>query len=679
MFANSVRRDYFYLFLLLISQLIFQMFVYNSDFPGASGDDFYRALMTYEWRESPFLVSSSFGLISVIWFPTHFWFAGMVYMLTDNLVFSLVSISILFSLVELFILYHLSKNLFDKHTAFLTIVLVAFIPWQIWLSISMTEMTLYYASIVGAFLFYIKWQKECKPAQLLIASLFFLSSTMLRPEGWIFAVLFSGYLMLIIIRRRQHKSSIYYLILCIIISGLFIFLWLIHNFREFGNPFYFLHASKIHIQSHLNLQHMIFYKKSLQYPFLMLIVSPFIFLFSILSLFFTYKKLKSIQRNYLLFILAQLTVLMLASVYGAGTKAAPQRYVLINIILLAPFAARMLSFIWFNKFGSIFIVCFLSIYIGINCLKSFCYSPIYKDTIKIGRYLKHNFNALPSEQLCSEIAFRSIIGRPLNTEKDFLILSSEHAALEAYSEKPRNFLFNIIKLKKEDVLKSKYSTINVSEISAKLEKMHVRKIILQNRELMDWIPSDFHLEKAIGNYGIFSKGYSSHVIPSMITEIEKPMNSVNETMGKGIRLMGYKYGESFFPNNISLYWKLNRNYSNNNTYKFKMTFILLKNPEKRFERIVTPIFHLNKIGKISEPIFVIDNIALFLPPHMQNGGYSLKISLIEQKPNKEQDCLLNEIKLLPVTLIYSKRQVLANILKGNDVDWKLLAKTLLIL
>lgn len=698
MIDNTTKRDYFWLSLLLTAQFIFLLIVYKSGFAGASGDDFFRALVTYEWRESPFLVSSAFGAISVLWFPAHFWITGLIYKLSDNLVFSLTSLSILSSLVESFLLFHLSKTLFNKRTGYISILLVSFLPWQVWLGISMTEMPFYYTFIVGAFLFFVKWQKENKSSHLVIASFFFLLSTMLRPEGWIFAALFSIFLAIYFLRHHQQLSNSGYVIVSMIIPCFFVLFWFTHNFREFGNPFYFLQFSKHITQNHLNLYALSSWLKGLQYPFLMFIVSPSLFLLIILSLIFGYRDFKNIQRTYLFLILSQLAIMIMASIYGAGTTAVPQRYVLVNVILLVPFAAHLLSRFQQQKEGCMLVGFILLIFIGVNGYKSFSPPSYYKDTVKVGKYLKKSFKSgmiSNLDQISSELAFRRITGNLFVTEKERLMLLSSHAALEVHSGKPKNFLFDVLQLPKNQIFQKTHSTnddtgadftsINHFQTSAKLKEMRVKKIILQNRELMDWIPPEFHLETTINNYAIFSHNFPAQFLSENSLDMDKGMNVIDEPMCKGIRLRAYAYKGGIFPDTLSLLLELDKRYCDDNTYKIKMKFSHLRNPEKKFERIITPIFHWYKIETLSESLLVKDDISLLLPPHMPRGDYCLKIFLIEQAPDnvysigKSEDWDDKGITLSPLTLISSKREVLMDFLKNRYVDWGLLAKTLLVL
>lgn len=160
------------------------------------------------------------------------------------------------------------------------------------------------------------------------------------------------------------------------------------------------------------------------------------------------------------------------------------------------------------------------------------------------------------------------------------------------------------------------------------------------------------------------------------------MNFLKQNLGKGIVLRGYRYEGSIFPDSLSLLWKLDEKYNPCNTYKMKMRFLSLKNPEKKFVRVISPIFQWYKIDKLSESILVEDNISLFLPVDMPNGEYSLKISLMEQLPDaippKNDSLSEEELTLAPLTLISSKREVLRDALRGEGFNWKLLMKTLVI-
>jgi hypothetical protein len=423
----------------------------------------------------------------------------------------------------------------------------------------------------------------------------------------------------------------------------------------------------------------------------MFIVSPILFLLTTAGIIICLRRLNNFQRNCILFTLAQLLILIFAS---ANTEAAPQRYILINIILLSPFAANMLDVTLQKKHGSIFVIIFLFVFLGMNWVKSFYYSPLFADAVKAGKYLKKQFELgliTNSEQICSEFAFRLITGKLSNNYKDITLLSSAHGALAAYSGKPRNFLFNILKLPEihkitdNQTVRDFNNFNNIYAISSKLKNKRVKKIILENREIIDFIPHNFRLEKIIGKYIIFSINDLKKDHPYDMHNIDREMNLIDKSFSKGVSIKGYRYKAFIFPHMLSILWELNEEFSILKPYKLKITFRNLLDPKKKFERIIKPIFYWYKINSISHSFFVKDNIPLFLPPGMPSGDYSVKISLAGHKPaNLKTKVMKNELSkmeiyLSNVTLISSKRDVLADFLSNRNRDWKLLVKTLIVL
>ncbi|MCP4688222.1 MAG: hypothetical protein GY859_09235, partial [Desulfobacterales bacterium] len=183
----------------------------------------------------------------------------------------------------------------------------------------------------------------------------FMLATMLRPEAWIFSGLFTARALIHLIhlirlvRQGRPAPGFAQAILSVITPGLFILFWLGRNYFEFGDPLYFIHASKAHIGENPAVASIRPWIKGLKYPFLMILVSPALFLFTLSGLLIRRPLSDRIRGGYCFFILAQLAILMAASIYGVGTKAAPQRYVMIHVLLLSPFAGHALSLLWKKK------------------------------------------------------------------------------------------------------------------------------------------------------------------------------------------------------------------------------------------------------------------------------------------------------------------------------------------
>ncbi len=675
------------LLILLAVHLALGLGVYMNGFSGASGDDFFRALMAYEWRQAPHVTSDSFGLCSILWFPTHFWITGFLYMISGKLALTLTIVSVLFSLAGLLLLYRVAEELFGGACGFFTVLLVVFIPWHLWLSISMTDMTLFFSAVIGAFLFLVKWEREGRPNHLSAAALLFMAATMFRPEAWIFAVLFSARASMELIRRRRQTPGIIRAIFAVLIPGVFILFWLGRNYIEFGDPLYFIHASKAHIEANVDVASIRTWIKGVKYPFLMLLVSPMLFVLTLSGLLIRRPPSNGIRRRYCLIVLAQLGMLMAASMYGVGTRAAPQRYVMMHVLLLSPFAGRALSLLWGKKRG--LAVALMCVYIGFGAFKSFHPPSGYGDAREVGLYLKERFAAGdlgPGDRVCSEISLRRLTGRYMTSDAEFSKLAASHAALAAHSEHPRAFPVNILTLEQGELM-GRGEPIGLSadanSVASWLRETNVTTVVLESRELMDEIPRDFILEKMVGAWGIFSlrTGHETPEWPDI--EFHEETVFMNAPLGRGIFLAGFAYRGGFSSRRLILYWRI-EGLSEKRDSRLTMAFTNLRTPGISFERTVTPVFHWRESGDIHNDFTMEDAVPLTLPPSAPSGDYSLTITLTEAPTSqfgkgRAVDISHAPVDLPTVTLVSSKRDVLIDCAKGHCPDWQLAAKILLAL
>ena len=53
------------------------------------------------------------------------------------------------------------------------------------------------------------------------------------------------------------------------------------------------------------------------------------------------------------------------------------------------------------------------------------------------------------------------------------------------------------------------------------------------------------------------------------------MNSLNEDLGRGIILSGYRYKGRLLPESLSLFWELDEEYDLTSSYKMKNGFVSL--------------------------------------------------------------------------------------------------------
>lgn len=673
---------------LVIAPLMLQARLLMSGFPGASGDDFFHALLVYEWSQHPYAATSAFGLSSIHWLPAHTWIGGAVYTIAGHLVPSLRAVSLVAVVIELTAFGCLATHLFDRRVGILSLLLVGFLPWQVWLSASMTEMTLHYAIVVVAFLFFVRWLDRAAPRDMLAASVAFLLGTFVRVEGWLFASLFSACLVVLLIRRHGAIGAVA-TTAAIATPWLFMVIWLVYNFATFSQPFYFLQSNRAHMAEFLEFGRAKWLVSVLQYPFLMLTVSPLLFLMTLFGLVACRWRLSPTQRVYLVVVLGELVALVVASLSGLGTKAAPQRYVLLNVILLSPFAAYWLSRIWLRRHGPLVVVALVVAHVGTCSVKTLFYREDFSDVVEGGRHLKEEFEAgrlTASDTICTETCFRLLADQLVESDKDFLIVTSEDAALEVYSGHPRNMVFNILQIKMTDLIRDNRSQsagddqADKSKVAGRLAERGVTRLVLRDRELMELVPATFHLDRMFGEYALFSNGARPEAIPAETTIASSRLAALDEALGDDLRLRGYRFKGGMFPRSLAVLWESGRRVLRDEGIGIRVTFTHQGDPQTSFARVVAPVFRWYTPTDKLERAVILDELSLALPAGMPSGEYTIALSLVERGTpwSPEVSGAAHAVTLPAVTLVSSKREALRDMLTLRQFDWTLAMKILMI-
>lgn len=665
----------------------FYSLVFAAGFRVSSGDDFFRALMTYEFRQVPYLISDAFGDCSLLWFPTHFWITGSLFHLTGQLIASLRIVSVLCGIGALFVLFLLATELFSQRAGYLSVLLAATLPWQVWLSLSLAETTLYISCVLCAFLFLVKWKKTSRSSHVLLSALFFLLSSMFRPEGWVFSALFCLYLCTHLLSIRHCKDGRGALFGAMIIAILFILFWTGYNVMKFGDPLYFLHSNVETIQEQTDYADIAMWARGLQYVFLMFVVSPLLFIIIGLGGLFD---LRNHRRNwyYIALVLGELIVMTVIALLGAGTSAAPQRYVMINILLLTPFAAGLLERLWQTKQGLVVALSIIGAVTVMHVTKCFLYSDLFTDTVAVGQRLKRHFDSgkiSPDSQICSELIFRRVLGIPVDHHQRFILLSSAHAGLAAYSEHPRNFVLNVLQLTPRKLYEhsmfvdlSSEGHPSKDELGRWLIKNRISHIVLRDRGLMGAVPETYRLKEVVGTYAIFGERKLGMADLQERTGSQYRHSAEGRIMGTGVVLQDHRYEGRVFPRSLQLLWRMNADFKPDR-HRIRMRFKKLDDPRVFFERHLTPLLRFCKTPALAQIQTIKDQVPLELDPDMPSGKYVPTLVLQERSDGSGAFQDSGKIILPPVTLISSKRGILLNFLKGHDISITLLLKTILVL
>lgn len=664
-------KERYRLNLLLAAAVGLALAVLGSGFAGASGDDFFRAVVTRQWSQAPTVHAGSLYAISILWLPLHFWAAGSLYLLTHQLVFSLTAISLVSFVACLAALYHLTRLFFGERSGLVAVALAAVVPAHVWLAVAMAEMTWYYAAVTAGCLWFARWQRAGRTGHLLAASASFLLTTMLRPEGWIFAVMFSACVAWDTLRRREPGRGLLVRLLAVVLPGVFILFWLARNWVDYGDALYFLHYSKGITQAHVNIRTLSPVVKAMEYPFFMFISSPILFVLTIAGLVALRRHSDRVVVRQAVFAVVQLASMSLAGMYGAGTKALPQRYVLANVILLAPFAAALLVRWWESGRWRWAAAAVLAAHTAICGAKALQPPPLYREVVQAAKSIRASrpVGAPGDGAICSELAFRKMAGLLLPAEKDFLILASAHVALMVYAGDSDAVLYgtDILAEKPRLIRPDGFVTESRERMGALLSERGVRWIVLESREAMGLVPPGFRLARMIGSTAVFSRREAqAPVFEAGNADADvKPMDVV---AAPGVRLVGAGVSARIAPRVLSLVWQADPQAGRGQEWRLRMSFRRdAGGSAQSFERDLPPVLNWTSGGR------VVDSIPLVLPRGYPPGSYAptIWLQMADGRPAAEP------IALPPVAIVSSKREVLVDFLTGQTRDWRLLARTVL--
>jgi hypothetical protein len=667
---------------ILSVKLIFQILVLRSGFISVSGDDFYRALIAYEWSKAPFISSTAIGSASVLWLPFHYYLVGVVLKIFPEVWLAPILVSLTFSLLTLLMIFFVARKLVDATVGLLAVVMAAFFPWEVWLSVSGIAATIYQFFILTGLYFTIKWRESLRSLDLFLASGAFLCTTMLRPEGWFFTLIFSGYIGFHFLQlwkqfKRHHKLMIS---LAILLPWSFIAYWLYFNYTAYGDMLYFVTLSKENYQIEAREVDSLAIRL-FQYPFILFVVSPTLFVLSILSLAGILKRRTQARNIYVLFVLSTFALQILASINGSGTNSTPQRYVVMYVILFIPLIASLL---WrclkrWGRKGSVFLAIGFLLFLSYNLVHSFEYSRDFEDEAKVGKFLRKMWEKgklQRTDVICTERTFRGFIGLSHTdfVQETFSLVNKW--GIQVLSNHPDNFVMDLTKDFSINV-KDTYVASNLLE--SELQRNRVKILVLHAPDVIKKIPNPYKLVKVIGKYRLFSDtknifGESLYGVDE--GDIEKRFH---ETFGNQLVFHGYTLSKGSFPGDITLFWEIISGAEEN--YIIRLELI-----REGQHVILTDEIPSYQDEKLPERVGIINNTINFprttdfIPDY-----YMLKLSVSKtdytKLPLMQTSGAMQEttITLGKFPIIPSKRSVIKRLAKGERTDLRLFLRVLLTL
>jgi len=678
---------------LIFFSVLLQVLVLKSGFVSLSGDEFFRGLLSYAWYLHPYFTSDAIGEAPrAVWLPLHFWVVGAALHLYFDLWLTPILVSMFFSVLTLIMLYKLTVLLFSKEpVGSLAVLIAGLTPWYVWLSVTGMPNSLFHFFVIAGIYGALKWQESGDNLHLLASSCAFLLATMLRQEGWFFAFLLGGYLVFYLVRSRRKISSPRFLIACALLSCSFIFVWIGYDAIRSGRFLHFVAAQREHVQTQSGEVEALPFRV-LKYPFLLFVVSPWITTLAVCmgvkQGFWNRRRAKAYLSQaaslglYLYFVLGELLFLIAMAVAGAQVNASPQRYVVLNVLLLIPLVTAWLFPVLsggpeasgVRRFSGIRLgaLALFGLVLGVQVKASFSYPTYFANTLEVGRFLRSLWEKgllAETDTVWTEKFIRGALGSSDLTGIERMLVNSEHAGLQILSNRPLNFPY-VYEEKQVDNLLTSTRISPPEALQDKdrwefyLARTDPKVIVLKERTLIDLVPVHFKNIAILGDYRIFSSQLvqTLQVTPSTVPPTMQP---IYENFNDRLMLVGYDPGKEAFPKYVILFWKLLKEAPED--YKISVDFINTRDHHVYHSREFFLYDGARKTGRWNVGEVVRDSLSLSASEDMAPGEYGVRVSvkgIAKDKP----------VVLGPFFIIPSKTEVLKRFLKGEPISSNLLIK-----
>jgi hypothetical protein len=549
-------RKYLIFALLLVIKILLQLSLFQNGYKWLSADDFCRTVKSFEWMQKPMIYSG-------VWLSGHFWVNGVAMLFIKDLFLAATTVNFLFSIFTLIYFYNAIELCFDKRIAFFSSLIFCVFPFQVWLSISGLPESIFFFFIITGIYYFIRWKSSGNKTVFLVASaIAFGMGNMFRYEGWLFSIVFMFFVVLGIKKEKKLSSELTKNILISLISFSTIIFWLVLNYIDYKDIFYFAKETNKIYEDYNSVKYL---QRLIQYPTFLFYVAP---ITTALCVKVTWDFIKSafkpkgefsvIAIYFAMFNIVELVLLMMQGLAGTGGTNMISRYIVINGLLFLPLAIHQV----FKYKKILTVICLISI-ILVNFIWCYYFPQSFRaDTIETGVMLKNqiakNFNK------DDKIYFEEVEGY------------YDVFAVQALSNNPSKFVLgNFPSLKTEEKrTKSRRKQLSDEELNI----LDIKSYFEKNKISLAVVKSDSYVEKLrkmnfkneeIGEYKIFYlKNIESNLNDSTISIFTKNVYSLeknpdlvnfNKTIAlQNIRIDNVNFG--FNPQTITIEWSaVNKN------------------------------------------------------------------------------------------------------------------------
>jgi 4-amino-4-deoxy-L-arabinose transferase-like glycosyltransferase len=646
---------------LILFKLAFQLIIIQSGLRWLTADDYSRTVISWDWLQNPRIYSG-------VWLSPHFWLNGIFMWLFKDLTLGPVIANTFFSVLTLVYLYLLFEKIFTKKIAVISVLIYCVFPFQVWLSASGMPESVFFFFVTACIYYLVVWYQHIYEKNswiyLIAAAVSINFANLLRYEGWFFTLAFIILAAVLSYTRFKLNKKILINISYSLISILSILWWLYLNNRDYNDPFFFIkETTKIYA----GLSNAGFFQRFIQYPFFIFYIAPLTTALSLWKVIQTirnkqngFKGNYSLLRVFLLFNLVELVLLVLSGIFGSGGTNMISRYIVLNAILLFPFAVWQLMD--FKKYvvlgGSL-------VFIIVNIVWSFYFQQAYReDTYEVAhltkKLIERNYFQ-PEDKIYFEMVpgyydiypLQVISNKPgmFNSDTIPTYFAADLPSTKKTSKKNRE----------EEQLK-----LNILELRKFIEQQKIKLFIVRSDLLIDKLRKLSYKSEQIGDYHIFyisdskinyKRGFNGDSTGQKI-EIStngKKFDPDEISFDKKLILQEFRIDNSNFgmnPQTITLRWQiadisfldsLNSPTEEYGRYKVKLELTPVDNDTIAYdtysnifsERSVEEFFETEEIKNILilKPFAMLNYSVKFKSSPFESGLYDVQLSVLDASGN----------------------------------------------
>ena len=657
-YQKYLQSTFFALITLILVKTVFQIIVVRSGLRWLTADDYCRTVISYEWFQHPKIYAG-------VWLALHFWINGLFISIFKDLTFAPVLVNTIFSILTLIYFYLLLIKIFDRSVAYLSCLIFAVFPFQVWLSTSGMPESIFFFFIIAACYYFIRWYEsirnnaevEGKLKSLVYVIVCLNLANLLRYEGWLFSLTFVILVFMVSYRKGKFSKRLFINCTLSLLSLLTALWWLYQNYADNNDAFFFMKET---IKIFKGLNNAGFWQRVIQYPFFIFYIAPFTTLLGLRKIYFVMRNRRngfqgnfSFLRLFLLFNLVELLLLMLTGIFGSGGTNMISRYIVVNSIMLFPFAVWQL--LDFRKYVA---VISLSALILVNIIWSFYYQQAYReDTYEVAdltkRLIQRNYFE-PGDKIYFEMVEGYYDIYPLQ------VISNTPDKFNCDTI-PATFPINITSKRVSQKKRAEeQQRLNILELRKFLEQKKIKLFIARSDLLIDKLKKLSYKSEQIGDYHIFYLSdkkikYKENSNHDAIEE-KIPQNAI--TFDKKLLLKDFRIDNSNFglnPQTITIRWgianmsmldSLASDEDDFGRYKIRIELVSPESDSSSYEtstrlfseRNVEEYFETEEIKNILilKPFALLNYSKKFKLSPFESGMYDVRLSVLDEDENSRE-------------------------------------------